>query len=135
MAKRYVSVSIEGHSVSVVETALAGVVGPGLSAWRSGHFCGVHIDVADMTSALAYADSVATDARATDAPVVDIDVYARADLDVHGLQLAIARTLAAGLTEVLKAAATVTSNDEIVARYEGGAIVDSRRQETAPRGP
>lgn len=126
MSKIYVSVSVEGASEAEVRAALSRIVGPLFGEWSQWHLFGIHVDVVDMSSAYAYgakfeADKLAV-AEKTEPEVVDVDLFARSDLDVRELQVALAHVIAREIAKIMKKKTVIYDRESEIQLASYGAV-------------
>jgi len=114
MAKRYVTVTVEGFTLDAVEAALSEIVGPALNQVRITHFVGIHIDVSDVSEAVVYGSQYETAEDKSSDPgakvVVDVDLYAGRESPVRQLQLALAAVIADQLSATLGTLARISES-------------------------
>jgi hypothetical protein len=106
MAKRYVTITIEGAPLLQVQDALLSIVGPTFEGWRHAHFLGVHIDVSDVSDAVRHGLQFETRDESSPAiafPVIEVDLYSATQRPLAPLQQELANVLAAGLSQRFQA--------------------------------
>lgn len=99
MAKRYDVLELQNVSLVQVREALARAVGPLCDQWMSSHMMGIHLDILDVSHAVAF--GAAWEAGHPDQPVdvqvVHVFLWSRPELGMLDVQRCLAGAIAARL--------------------------------------